>query len=234
MKYIFFSIIILLSKTNQSQSLVINGDFEELTLCPRDRGDEESLLGWYSPSLGSPDIFNICAQNQNVSVPNNFFGSIQPFSQKGYIGLCIYENYSNIHIGKEYIQTQLAKPLLKDSIYKFSASLSIAQKSGLAARQIQIIFTTDSFVDYKRQELHYSHALDILKDSQPTIENWSRYEVIYKAKGGERYLTLGNFDKFDEMELQKLPKTKGFKRASKLAYYYFDDVVLIPYLSNVK
>ena len=89
-------------------NLVYNGSFEDYRSCPR-KVDAVGILtlveGWYQPTLGSADYFNVCGTRE-CGVPKNKLGWQQPYSGNGYCGIyCSKNDY------REYLQTRLRRRL---------------------------------------------------------------------------------------------------------------------------
>ena len=89
-------------------NLVFNGSFEEYLSCPR-KVDAVGILtiveGWYQPTLGSADYFNVCGTRE-CGVPKNKLGWQQPHSGDAYCGIyCSKNDY------REYLQTRLRRRL---------------------------------------------------------------------------------------------------------------------------
>src|SRR5437868_1580485 len=95
-----------------SQNLVPNPGFEEYYKCPvsyNSSTDGKIALGWVSPSIGTPDLFNACSKT-NVGVPSNWAGYSKANSGMGYAGIYVY-NTDPKHSYREYLQAQLVTPL---------------------------------------------------------------------------------------------------------------------------
>jgi outer membrane protein OmpA-like peptidoglycan-associated protein len=63
--------------------------------------------------------------------------------------------------------------------------------------------------------------------------NWIKLEGNYTAKGGERYITIGNFVKNTKKDMYRLDRKKLFKTFHE-AYYFVDDVSLVDPSDTVK
>lgn len=154
----------------------------------------DSVLGWYAPTLGTSDYFNVCNTNNLNSVPNNTAAGYQyAYHGSAYCGFLAYSLWSN-HMWSEYIQTQLIQPLEVSKYYKFTMRINRANDYNLAVKKIGVNFSEFSGTDYTSAK-----SLDIL----PTISNvagyitdtlnWIVVQGVFQASGDENYLTIGWF-----------------------------------------
>lgn len=160
------------------------------------------LSNWYVASV-SPDLY---------------LSSVGALSGNSFVGIRVFSLRKDI----EYLQNRLRAPLIKDSTYCFSAYLRLSPGSKYA---------TNAFGFLLSKELQQINTDDVLtirpsKHLNTQILNyktrWMKVQCLYKAKGGERFLTLGSFQNHKELELIEVP---GKVHES---YYYIDDVSLVP------
>src|SRR5690606_29212541 len=88
---IFFLIALCCSIGVSQTNLVINPSFEDTTYCVTGSGEMQAALGWEAYT-DSPDYFNVCTSNGDVSVPNNWGGYQQPVSGNAYCALGTYSS----------------------------------------------------------------------------------------------------------------------------------------------
>lgn len=215
--------LIFLPFTLHAQQLVKDPGFEALQYCPAGISGMGNAVFWYSPSLGTPDLFNKCAwPRSQVSVPKNICGKQKPFDGNGYGGMILYEyQYWDY---KEYLQTELTTPLRKGATYRLAFNISLADNSMYVIDKIQAYFS-------KNMVFHRAHTTMSQVTPQITFEgpdkgyftnkkDWVTLSYEYVAQGGERFLTLGNFipDKYGKRKQVK----KGTDVSS--AYYFVDGV----------
>jgi gliding motility-associated-like protein len=183
--------------TNQ---FIQNPSFEDYTACPQSNSAYpnsmwiDSVLGWYAPTLGTSDYFNVCNTNNLNSVPNNTAAGYQyAYHGSAYCGFLAYSLWSN-HMWSEYIQTQLLQPLEVSKYYKFTMRINRANDYNLAVKNIGVNFSEFSDTDHTSAK-----SLNIL----PTIFNgagyitdtlnWIVVQGVFQASGDENYLTIGWF-----------------------------------------
>lgn len=220
-------------------NLVFNGSFEEYRYCPK-RVDAVGILvnveGWYQPTKGSADYFNVCGSKE-CGVPVNKLGKQMPFDGDGYCGIyCSKNDY------REYLQTRLRRKLHKGDSIMVSFHVSLSEESTGAVSTIGALFTKQSVSDTVRSILLHKEYEQLSEDvSQviatvydPQIVNpidiplvdmrgWQCISGVFVAQGDEQYVTIGNFY---PQELSGFVEPDSLTKLLPGAYYYLDDVTI--------
>ena len=218
-------------------NLVYNGSFEEYRHCPR-KVDAVGILtlveGWYQPTHGSADYFNVCGSRE-CGVPSNKLGNQMPHEGNGYCGIyCSKNDY------REYLQTRLRRKLRSGDSIQISFWVSLSEESTGAVASLGALFTAESISDTTRtillakEQEHLSENITqtIARPYIPQVVNdihtaltdtrgWQCVSGIFVAQGGEQYITLGNFN------IAEQSGYIDYDSVSRLlpgAYYYIDDV----------
>ncbi len=129
---------------------------------------------------------------------------------------------------RTYIQVILLDSLRKGKYYYAEHYVNSPNSQKLACNNVAMLFTdTPVYSDPNRLTFNVIPANpQIVNYGNPVIAdtlNWIKVSGIFKAKGGEKYLTLGNFkDNANTKIVQFLPT--GYNAAG----YYIDDVSVIP------
>ena len=213
---------------------VPNYSFEKYETCPTlISGVDTFCLNWFTPMSemniipsypysdgtgGSSDYYNSCGL-VSLSVPKNITGYQYPKNGNAFIGIVLY---SYIEDYKEYIEVKLNELLLNNKEYciEFYYSISgyfdnsqyypielgalitdtvVSRQSGINTQQPQNIYAIPQI----------SQQLPLVRDTL----NWIKVSGSFIAKGGEQYLTIGNFQHTDTL-------------TGKNVYVYIDDVKL--------
>jgi outer membrane protein OmpA-like peptidoglycan-associated protein len=143
---------------------------------------------------------------------------------------------------REYIQTELKETLQAGERYKLSFWVSLSEYSTGAVATIGGLFTNERIKDDTRElftnntKTKHTNGIkqEIAKIFQPQVvnsfdkplldtESWQKIEGEFVAKGGEKFLTIGNFY---PAEQSNLLFPKFLKNILPGAYYYIDDVEL--------
>lgn len=210
------------------QNLVPNPDFEYIIQCPNDDGYIKYAYPWYNPikdylNISNSYLFNYCEpQYHPYSVPWNIWGYQYPRSGKGYAAIgvyggCIYKD----SLPRSYITAKLNFPLEKGNYYSVHFYTVLAEMSTYAVNRLGVYISNDSVYGHVLRPLPYipQIAMDTSRIFRDTM-NWTPVSGIYQAKGGEKYITIGNFytDTFLTIEYVGYnPNTFG-------SYHYIDDV----------
>ncbi len=231
--------IFLFSGNIFGQNLVTNPGFEEFKKCPDNftvKYRNELVPGWMMPTKGTADYFNSCTKNQ-VGVPQNFMGYCLPKEGMAYAGLILLleppkkstkEKPINY---REYLQTELIRELVKDKAYEITFYYSVASYSTYAINRIGVYFSKEPVSNKHNSEV-LNYKPQVAADSTSIkSENdvWHQFKAIYKATGGEKYITIGNFyddnhTLFTNCDLSGLSSVKRSKvKSEQISYYYLDD-----------
>lgn len=240
MKSLVFHLLgICLVISARAQNLVPNPSFEKYINCPVGIGQFICPLGnptpsprsvdnWISPIPNTPDYFNSC----NGQVPNNYLGSHAAHTGNAYSGVVIYSATSaGQQVGyQEYIQVQLDSALRPGQRYLVSCYAQPAfprdgSNKAMALQWINAGFS-DSIVLQQYPPVLLLHEVPLQDSARGFIADTTRWSFIYgyyTARGGERWLTLGNFYNKYPPVIEIYP-LNGSPVSSVHGYYIIDDV----------
>lgn len=129
---ILYLFIALATQSNAQDNLVPNGSFEELDTCPYTFSQIRFAKHWFSPSLGTPDLYNVCdfdsslmsynpTYNPNPAFTDSDIGFDQPHEGVSFAGITINTPLNNDSLsGREYVAIRLNQKLEKNKYYCFS------------------------------------------------------------------------------------------------------------------
>lgn len=215
-----------------SQNLVLNHDFE------LNQSDNFDGLSNVSKCIESdtPDLFN--KKNSN-SIFDNYIGGIEPFSGNFHIGIFIYRN--NVKKKKkpvrEFVQLKLKKELKKGTTYQVEFNVALDCESNFLTNSVQAYFSKKIIKDQNTKDLFKLRPqIKNGRKNYPKTNQWTKVTGLYKAKGGEKFIILGNFRKDKSTSSRKVKvctsKTKKDKwklrKKERAAYLYIDNVSVIP------
>ncbi|MBN1990982.1 MAG: hypothetical protein JW783_16380 [Bacteroidales bacterium] len=239
MRYFIVTIaaLLFLHSHSVSQNLVVNGSFEEYYKCPQSFTSsytKKFLPSWRMPTKGTPDFFNKCSK-VDAGVPQNFMGSIHAQQGESYVGLVLLDTPTGVRKEinyREYLQTQLKQPLFEGKKYRLRFYYALAQNSTYSINRIGV-FVSNLMVEAKKGVLNVKPQLEVDSLVFPAAQGeWVEFNQVFTAKGGERYLTIGNFypdskTTYASNNLDGLPTVLQKKvLTNKVAYYYIDNVSL--------
>ncbi|MBX7182525.1 MAG: T9SS type A sorting domain-containing protein [Bacteroidia bacterium] len=230
-KIIVCLIFIWLSFLSKAQTnLVPNGSFEDLDTCDVGWNKLVQAAPWFQPYAniglgGSSDVWNSCSNNPLYSVPFNQAGSQIPRTGNGYAGICVYlPQFPNE--GREYIEIGLSNSLIIGKRYKveFYASPAINVWFHIGIAGIAAYLSSDSLIINNNIPIiippNVSSPIDV-----PIIDtvNWTKIQGEYVAKGGEKFLTIGNFLSHEDVIYDTIGEPSIDNNCCR-AYYFIDDV----------
>lgn len=231
-----------------AQNLVPNYSFENLRGCPTSLSQLRLTGSWMAFGTGdpSPDVFGACAEGGQMSVPKNLFGFQPARTGKNYAGFIAYltsksgKSWKLKSNHREFLVTHLMQPLVKDVEYHVEMSVSLAENCEFAVANISMLLTNE-IQSFDPMAIELGFYKPQIRNNPETLldqkQDWMRISGIYKAKGGEKILSIGNFDsdKVTNFAINKGGKNVFFdnmpepkKQRPILAYYYLDDVIIRP------
>ena len=208
-----------------SRSLVTDGGFELRGGCPIDYNQQRlrSLTDWRQPTEGTADHFAACSKL--AGVPDNRFGSEPALEGKSYGGLVLFSRSKWRY--REYLSTELVRDLAPGEWVCVSAWVSAAEQAGIVA---------DGFGVLLSPEMHRGER-DFALEMAPQLVNprghflvwtvgWVNLSDAIRAEGGERWLTIGNFNAKGQTWIAA--SANAPKGATKWAYVYVDGLEVVP------
>lgn len=215
-----------------AQNLVINPSFEEHQRCPNNfstNSKEFNLPGWHSANSGTPDYYHQCSWG-DCDVPFNWAGESNAHSGLAYAGLYVWNRPNNKPRSyREYIQGELSAPLKKDKRYRLEFYFKLASYSVYSVDRIGMLLTDTAIVNKDDKAITVIPTLSVIREEPISKSGWDQAVMEYRAKGGEKYITIGNF--FDNLTTQftQLESRKGKSpMLNGSAYFYIDDVSVVP------
>lgn len=220
-----------------SQNLVPNPGFEEFYSCPgyfSQRITDFRAKEWTSAGTGTPDLFNACSEGE-ADVPYNWAGVSDAFDGEGFAGIYTWMNSDNQY--REYLQSKLRAPLIKDSTYRIEFHYRLSSYSKYSVDRIGLMLSDSLLHIPDDQVIRHLPVLSSVQDSALTRETglWETASMQYKAAGGEHYLIIGNF--FDNETthyycIQSRPVQQDMLAWS--SYYYVDAVEVVPVYDSIE
>ncbi|HNR55989.1 MAG TPA: OmpA family protein [Flavobacteriales bacterium] len=237
----------------QAQELVVNGGFELHQLCP-ERFDKRPFRGVAATRTigGTPGYFHTCSEM--MGTPSNWAGVQAPYEGDAYAGVVLTAHGGGECAVREFVQLELTEPLINGGKYRLSFMVSLADRSGYMTDRIGASFSAKD----RSKEKGFSSAF-----GRPDVDNplnrfiadtsgWTKVEGVYNARGGERFVVIGNFQLCDRTSRKAVTpnrgdglvhnmkrkggadldpdKVRGLRRKllATQAYVYLDAVSLVP------
>ncbi|UZO80863.1 OmpA family protein [Aquimarina sp. ERC-38] len=202
-----------------SQNLIPNPSFEETNVAVKKLTHQMRNFGIMSDwkaLTNSPDAYHPFLAEVDFAhkAPKflNQFGPQEPRTGEGKVGFFVAGNAS-----KEGIIAPLTAPLKAGTYYYFHMYVSLSEGiSNSCTSSIGPYFTAivPRITETSKFNLHITSP-ELLCDTQ----GWTKVCGVYKAKGTEKYVSIGYFS--------NSPKGKGIKGGDfRDAYYFVDDLEL--------
>lgn len=218
---LFFLLFVssLIPSSVEAQNLVPNGNFEYK------KGRRNSHRPWRF--VNTVDFFVLDA-NSTKKMPNDTekWNLPKPKDGKAYIGLRIYPDY------REFVQIKLSEKLKPAQKYYFEMWISWSDHSNHYAKEFgasiyhkKPSYTSEYFIFGNPPQIVLKEESGIV---QTDSTQWIKISGIYRAKGGERYLTIGNFSQTAFKDRLKKRKWWSLNFWHFEAYYFVDAVSLVP------
>jgi len=205
-------------------NMVLNGHFGNFEGKLKKPGQFDMVKDWKAGNENMPDLYARDIKSDYVAIPRNMYGSQEPAKGDSYVGITAYG-----YRGREprsYISTRMKTDMAKDQMYCIKFRASLAELSKYAVNNLGVHFTKHAMEVKTDGSLIFDDF--ITSESNAVIdemEGWYLYCKIVRAKGFERYMTIGNFAPDDKTTAQKVKRPSGYTELQKnLAYYYIDDV----------
>jgi len=208
------------------ENLVENPSFEQMEGKIKKNGSISVAVGWMSPTLAAADLFSDKVK-EGFGTPANVYGTEAPLDGGNYAGIRTF-SYGDKE-PRNYISAKLKMPLTKDALYCVKFYVSLAEGSKYASNNIGLNFSKKQYnIDENRSIIGPTH---IMHKDNPVFNaqfGWDEVCGLYKAEGGEKFITIGNFFANGETKNERLKGTKDFTGQSIVsAYYYIDNISVV-------
>lgn len=227
MKFITVIILLIIINKNYTQNLVLNPSFEEYIECPTSISQLSKCKHWSIPTIATTDYFHSCSNIFSSTQPINAIGVQKARTGDGYIGIIAYQKKTAY---RELAQCRLASPLKANRYYKVSYYVSAAEASKYFTHSFGVYFSKDSI---SQPSFHFriKDKRFLIKGMNKEIitnkDEWILISGIYKAKGGENYIIIGNVNTHLSQGKIETNRENKIYLKEKVSYYYIDDVSVI-------
>src|SRR5687768_14447269 len=180
MKQLFTLSVLVATCSVNSQSLVLNWDFEDSLQCPSGSGAFVNYVAdWTKPSWGSADYFYAGCPVAPDDEP--------PHSGNAYGGIIVYDP-ANI---REYMTGHLSEPLVAGITYNVSFWVCLHSSSMDAINEIGAYFTTTNISNSNADPIILTPQI---QGTMPytSQDGWQLVSGSFVAQGGELYMVIGN------------------------------------------
>ncbi|MEZ4936863.1 MAG: OmpA family protein [Crocinitomicaceae bacterium] len=230
MKKVIYTLSVILiagfAYNQEIENLVPNPGFEEVSGKISKLGQIDKANGWISGTAQAADLFSNRSKDPNTQVPMNAYGSEEPMDGNGgnYAGIVAFSH--NNKIPRSYVTTKLTAPMKKGMKYCVSFNVSLAEFSKYNSNNIAAHFSKRQYNFEEKvniiEEPHIKHIDNIIFKA---TYNWDKICGVYTSEGGEKYITIGNFENNEDTQSDKNKIDTDQKGTPVIgAYYYLDNI----------
>ncbi len=191
------------SQTVIDKNLVPNGSFENYK---RKSDNIKNALPW--KGIATVDYYQAVIPNDTTLCKGARTGEC-------YAGLRFQKKY------KEFLEVKLAEPLKPRQSYQFECWIRLAFWSNAQLKSFGVYFSKAGMRAVSYPEREYVVDSVAKKGALDGKFCWFKISGVYKAGGGEKFITVGNFSPNVKKDMAKI---NLFKPGFKEAYYFVDDV----------
>jgi outer membrane protein OmpA-like peptidoglycan-associated protein len=188
------------------KNLVPNSGFENYR---KRSGDVRKAVPWHP--IETIDYYQKPLSNDTTADKGAYSGSC-------YVGFRFRKKY------KEFLQARLVEPLHRGTVYEYSMQVRLAFWSNAVLRSFGALFSKGG---YRGQgDAVRSNMVDTVCTKGGLMDDFRWFEVrgFYKADGGEKYITIGNFAPVIKKDMLRMNRFRvGFKES----YYFVDEISLV-------
>ncbi|HLP13059.1 MAG TPA: OmpA family protein [Flavobacteriales bacterium] len=211
----------------EDKNLVKNPGFEGTTGKIKRYGAIASAKDWKSPTGQPADLYSKTVKGDAASAPTapeNMYGKEDPMegnNYAGFVGFAFGDKQP-----RSYITTELIGPLKEGVQYCISYQISLSDQSKYACTNIGAhLHKKEMGMEEKNSMLLETHMKHPKNKVITQSFGWEQVCNTFTAKGGEKYITIGNFSSTKDTKSEKIPKPKGSTAQQyPIAYYYIDNV----------
>ncbi len=221
-RILIFQIMLCLSSTLYAQNYLKNGSFEHINKQIGDKGDFYTknffCEDWFEPTKCSVDIYrslDACDDKHFIGTSPHMATCVNTFAGNYCIGL-----FSIAEDGyMEHITGKLKQTLEKGQLYKISFAVRYWGGKPRFSKGFGYKFSSDSILFKSNRMMSFGDGFDKLSpfyqdlfgvhkiysdfqfEEYLTDTVWQHHTTYYMAKGGERFLTFGQFSFANDQEI---------------------------------
>ena len=212
----------------EDNNLVKNSGFEAMKGKLKKSKQIDVASDWISPTGLKADLYSTTIKEGEASTTGNSYGKEEPTEGENYAGVVMY-SYGDKQ-PRTYIQTELIGPLKAGMEYCVRFDVSLSDNSKYAVNNIGANLSKRALAtEEKKSLLIETHVMNSKNKIFNATYGWETVCGVYKAEGGEQYLTIGNFSATKDTRQEKVLKQKGNNAMQvPVAYYFIDNVMVFP------
>lgn len=228
---LFASTSLVAQKELEGANIVENGSFESVDGKVRRLENFAKVVGWMNPTAAEADLFMPSNKYYEIDPQTNPYGKEKAKDGEQFAGIVAF-SYNN-KLPRTYLMAKLNETMLKGQKYCVNFYISLAEMSKYASNNIGAHFSRKAMESTEKITL--LDEFDIISFDNPIYNatfNWDKICGTYVAKGGEKYITIGNFETNEATKNERRRKQRGVSGQQIIAAYYYVDNVSVKLLGD--
>lgn len=219
-----------MAQDEDDQNLVPNGGFEDFNKKPlKSMGQLQSLCeGWFNATQAETDLYASGIKSAKVSIPMNDNGKQEAAEGEAYAGFRAYTKDKKKT--RSYLEIELKEELEENQMYCVSFKISMSDLSKYSVNYIGAVVSDRKVFQPNTGAI--VRDIDVKDRSNKVIKSMDAWETVcgtVVGTGQEDYLLIGCFGGNTDLTIEKNKRPRDVVGAQTYdAYYYIDDVKLIP------
>ena len=215
----------------EGENLISNGSFESIDKTVKKLGSIQSAVGWTHPTGAKSDLFVPSKKVPDVDPQTNPYGMEVAQDGENFAGIIVYSH--NNKLPRTYITTKLSTPMKKGMKYCVKFYVSLGEYSKYASNNIAANFNKKEFgTTEKNSIIDESHIRHWENKTFNATFSWERVCGTYTADGGEKFVTIGNFETNETTNTERVKKDPSLKGTQAIAAYYYIDNISVQLLGT--
>ena len=223
-------------------NLVVNGSFEFSNWLPQHKTSFKTQMnspvtfGWIMPT-GVPADYHNYKSVQGQKVNREYYKYFYQTARSGdaCAGITGYHELNDtiLKAYSSYIQAEFREPLIAGKVYEISFYAHAGPFSQYSTDDIGAYVSKKEVKQDDRTQIAFEPTVNHkLGEEISYLVGWKKISGMVTAKGGEKYITIGNFNYNAETIEGPNNGTGEFQVKSRkimepVAYYYIDDVSVV-------
>ena len=228
-RFLLVAFILLSFNNIGAQELIQNGGFEKYHDSWLSITLTKNAKYWKIPNKSTPDLLTPKNNFKLLNYGKKGVSKVSPFKGNSSAGIIIFSLSKNMWNYREFITNKLKSPLIKDSLYYISFYICLNEEAMIITNNIQAYFSAKYEEIDTNSVLNQHYIINISNGDFFYKTEWVNICGIYRAKGNEKFITIGNFQDLNSIIYYKSDsRPKYYYDTGNSSYILIDNVSLIP------
>lgn len=215
--------MVFTASAQSASDLIENGSFEDIAGKIKKAGAIDLATGWVSPTKTAADLYSSIIKDKYGN-PSNVNGKEDPQEGSVYAGFTAF-SYGD-KMPRTYVSSKLKMPMRRGQKYCVKFYISLAESSKYGSNNISANFSKKQYnINEDKSIMGESHVMHVENPVFTAQFGWEEVCGTFIAEGGEKFLTIGNFESNGETVSERMKKPADYRGQQAIrAYYYLDNV----------